>query len=230
MSDGSDMVKTVLQELCIKNLLSLEARMVQVDKGYSRKRLRYFLILQPIDPATEISNAEKFLLDAFKKGRELGFAHLRNYLKFHFKKDLNKFKNDFVLKDLKKKGYCWFSFLPTGKGLRAKRIISKDLKFVNKNINLLLKDLPQLKNKLIDLGPHIILLEKDVIKRIKTYNKDLAVLNSLNLDTITRSLETLDPFLTLGAFDSIDSYDFSSDGFDGFGGGDFGGGGDGGDW
>ena len=36
-SDGADMIKTTFQELCLKNVLHIETRMVEVDKRESRK-------------------------------------------------------------------------------------------------------------------------------------------------------------------------------------------------
>lgn len=227
------MVKTCLQELCIKNILLIEARMVFVDKKYSKKRLRYFLKQNPNSKKSKLlSLSELFLLAAFKKDQELSLAQLRNYLKFHFKKDIDKFKYDYVFQDLNNKNYCWLRYFPTSKALKEKKTLTIDLEYINQNIDLLLNNIEELKDKLNALGPNIILLEKDVIKKIKDFNKNISGINSMNFESITSSMNSFDTFSTIGAFDSIDSFDFggTSDGFDGFGGGDFGGAGSGGDW
>jgi hypothetical protein len=204
--------------------------MVFVDKKYSKKRERYFLLLnQNFKEPKSLSHAESFLLDAFKKDSELSLAQLRNYLMFHFKKGLKKFKYDYVLRDLKNKNYCWLWYFPTKKALKEKRSATQDLKYVKENIDVLVNDTELLKSKLSALGSYIILLEKDTIKKIKDFNKNIAAINSMNFEAISTSL---DVFFTAGTFDSIDTIDFGgvSDGFDGFGGGDFGGAGSSGDW
>lgn len=207
--------------------------MVFVDKKYSKKRLRYFLKTNPnsLEPKL-LSSAELFLLAAFKKDQELSLAQLRNYLKFHFKKDIDKFKYEYVFQDLNNKNYCWLRYFPTSKALKDKKILTRDLDYINQNIDLLLNNTEELKSKLIALGPNIILLEKDVLNKIKDYNKSISGINSMSFEQITSSLDSFDTFTTIGAFDSIDSFDFggASGGFDGFGGGDFGGAGSGGDW
>jgi hypothetical protein len=228
-SDGTGMVKTTFQELCLKNVLCIESRMLVVDKRDGRKRKRNFLKLGEIYlPASSFSLAEKRLLSLFEIKNEWSFSEIRSYVLKHFNDSSDEFKKQYVLPDLKKKKLVTFSFLLSSKARREKNDLEKKLKLIDNNIDSLIQD-RTLGDHLKEIGPNIILLEKATIEKIK---ESANVLRSGELDFLlhTNNFNTLDAISMIGSFSAIHSFDFSGADVD-FGGGDFGGaGGGGGDW
>lgn len=231
-SNGGDMIKSTLQELCLKNILTIEARWIYVDKRDTRQRLRFFLKLgENYNQMESYNKAESFVISAFKNKHELSFAQIRNFVTFHFKKDTNAFKRNFVYPDLKAKGVFWLPYLMKKKVRRERDFIKAQLENINTNIEVLIQN-KTIGNELASLGLNVVLLKKEILKKIEEFDKDVLNIELLNFMNKNNSFNTLNSFAAIGSFDSLSSFDFASGsgGFDGFSGGDFGGGGAAGDW
>jgi hypothetical protein len=228
-SDGTAMVKTTFQELCLKNVLCIESRMLVVDKRDGRKRKRNFLKLsENYTPASSLSLAEDRLLSLFEIKTEWSFSEIRSYVLKHFSDKSDEFKYKYVLPDLKRKNFFTFPNILSRTARREKNDLKEKLESIDRNIDSLIQD-QTLGNRLKEIGLNIILLEKETIEKIK---ESADVLKSGELDFLvhTNSFNTLNTISTMGSFSAIHSFDFSGADAD-FGGGDFGGaGGGGGDW
>ena len=232
-SDGGEMIKSTLQELCLRGVLGLEERWIYIDSRETHKRKRLYLVKGKNFTSYQTdSTAEQFLLTSFNRYEELSFAQVRNFITFHFKQDTDKFKDLYVYPDLKSRGLCSGTFFPTPFGRKEKLILKLRLANINTNIDALIQSHNALKSELDGIGLNIILLNKDVIDKLQEIDTKITDLELLKFFGDNSSFDGLTSFSALGSFGSIGSFDFAdaSVGFDGFGGGDFGGGGASGDW
>jgi hypothetical protein len=228
-SDGADMLKTTFQELCLKNVLRIEGRMVEIDKRDSKKRKRYFLKLNDEVYYHTQSRAESRILAIFEERKEWSFTDIRRYVKKHFHDSSDEFKYKYVLPDLKRKSFFAFSILLSKTARKEKKFLKEKLQFINKNIDTLIRN-KTLETELFEIGMNIILLEKETIDKIKNLDEQVLKIGDLEFFRNENSFNSLQTFSAVGSFDQISSFDLSDAGVD-FGGGDFGGaGGGGGDW
>lgn len=228
-SDGADMIKTTFQELCLKNVLHVETRMVEVDKRESRKRKRYFLKLNEEAYCPEQSLAEQRLLSIFEEKKEWSFTDLRKYVEKYFSDTSDEFKYKFVLPDLKRKNFFVFSVFLSSAARKEKNFLKQKIQLIDTNIDLLIRD-KTLDEELSAIGLNIILLEKETIDKIKNLDEQVMKIGDLEFFRNENCFNRLDTLSTVGSFDHISSFDLSDTGIN-FGGGDFGGaGGGGGDW
>jgi hypothetical protein len=231
-STGGELIKTTLQELCLKNILGVEERFIIVHKRDNVKRKRYYLKLRDQDQKGNYNRAEKFILEAFKTNKELSFAQIRNYVKYHFKKDTDRFKRNYVYPDLREKGFAVLYLWPTTAAIRERKSLKEKLAALDSNADEFITN-GTIGTKLQEIGFNIVLLEKETIKKIRAFNKgalDTGLLSFIEKNSFD-TLNSFSSFSSFDHFDSFDSFDFAdSSGFDGFGGGDFDGAGSGGDW
>lgn len=204
--------------------------MVSVDKRDTRLRRRFFLKLNTAHKQSEpFSLAESCMLASLNNKSELSFAELKNYIKHYFSHDSDAFKYKYVLPDLKKKGFFTLPNVLSRKGRREKNYLERKLENINTNIELLIQN-KTLESELITIGLNVILLNKDVITKIKGFKSDVLQLDVIAQLSNNKSLDNLHALTSLASFDMINSFDFSDASTD-FGNGDFGGaGGGGGDW
>jgi hypothetical protein len=227
--DGTDMIRTTFQELCLKNILCIEARMLVVDKKETRKRKRYFLKLNTNwGYGQSLSLAEDRLLSIFENKKEWSFSEIRSYVLNNFNHPADAFKYEYVLPDLKRKGYFAFSIILSRKARQEKNYLEEKLELINGKIHWLIQN-QTLQSELKEIGPNIILLEKETIEKIKDVNKGALKVGELDFYLHENSFNTLNSISAISSFSDIHSFDFSDGGAD-FGGGDFGGAGGGSNW
>jgi uncharacterized membrane protein YgcG len=233
-SNGVEMLKTTLQELCLVGALKLDTRWEQIDRRYNREMRRSYFIHGPNFKTYQTSSeAENFLLNPFFEYPELGFAHLKHYLRNRFGRNIHEFKNKYVRQDVNNHGYLNFKYFLSSTGRRSKSEMKKRISYINTHINYLLRDLEKLKIELTAVGLGIILLDRDVLEKLKAVDKSILDLSLLKLISDTDDPYYYSSFIGFAALDSFDSFDsFDSVDFGGFdgGGGDSGGGGADGDW
>jgi len=230
--DSGELIKTTIQQLCVKRVLKLENRWVQVDRRHQSKRSRPFLILtEDYNSYDTSSSAERFILSAFAHDSELALFRMRNYIKFHFKKSLDPFKSKYVIPDVRHRGLCFNKYLLTSKGRGERNLLTSKIQHINNSIDELLLNVSLLSQCLNDISINVISLEKSVLEKIYSTNELSPNLIDFELYSSGQSSRAMD-LLDMSTLVSWESFSFDADmgGFDGFGGGDFGGAGAGLDW
>lgn len=231
-AEGGDLLKWTLKDLFLKDVIRIEPRWIFLHKREKRKRLRYFFCKGTNFSEYHTENKhESFILNAYNDGwDEFRYYEFRQYLKGElYLLGLRSYKINYVISDLRKKDLMNFFRRPNSKARRLVKKIKKTLDFIEDNI-----DNPGVKSEILksasSLGNLVLHLNKETLKKIiENSNKAEIIDNFQFLETIGRSLHSLDSFFSVDDFSFADS--FSSDsGFGGFGGGDFGGGGAGGSW
>lgn len=235
----TDLIKLTLQDLCLKGLISIESRWVEVDKSYRKKRLRYYIIIQPsLGQYTSRLKHEEFFLKHFHFKGELSFTNLLYQMKQEFKVGgTMSFQKKYLLKDLREEKLLFLGWWPNFKAAKRKKQIQQLLQKVKwalqgDKFDLLEQLLPQ-------LGNHILHLEKEELEKLSYNSSSIQSLASIPfIQLLSQQFTQFDEFFygaVVGGFSfSSVSFEsgssFSGGDFGGFGGGDFGGGGAFGDW
>jgi hypothetical protein len=228
-SNSVEMIKYTFQGLLITGHLSMFYKWIYINKNAKYKRQRVFSKLGPaFQSNNNYSKSEQFVLSLYSKKPELRLYEIRNMLLEKLDDNLANFKSNYILDDLRSKKLCSFRFIASSEGKKARKHIEMLLETFNTEIDLLLSKPLLLHSHLTDLGPNIVLLEKETLEKLKQNSHNLDELHSLNHVT-----SGLGDSFALSNFDSFESFDnFSSDSsdFGGFDGGDFGGAGSGDLW
>lgn len=225
------MLKLTLQDLCFRGILKIEQRAIVIDSHHPQKRLRLFFSHGESFPGYKTnSEAQNFFLQLFTSGKEIRLVSIR----WHVRKsaDENSF-DKLVYHDLKGKGLCWLWLFPTRKARRLKDTIKHQVQHLEENFDTLYTTDKEGFVKCVEqLGPHILLLHEDYLKKLEGKTEALRKIGFLNQAGQFFNSEV---FNSMGAFSAVGvggvSMSFGGGGgFGGFGGGSFGGGGASGSW
>jgi hypothetical protein len=230
---GEEYFRYIIQDFCLNGTLQLYLEWIELHPSENRLRLRPFIgIGRNYHSYTTNSLAEQFVLELFKNEPPLRIHQIRDKFKAQLNYNVETFKRDFIKKDLKHNGLSFFLSVPTIDGFRLKKEITSTLKLIEHTVENLVEDkINDLILLLISLGSNIVFLSKETIEKIKTIDKNLEEITSIEtfgqMDTVFSGYSNIG---LLSYFDSFETFDSSFDsGFD-FGGGDFGGGGGGDSW
>lgn len=233
VGDQTELIKLTIQDLCIKQVLKLENRYLQIDSKHDRMRARlHFCRGQKFIGYTTYSKAEQFFLQLFDDNEERRLYHIRHHIKNKLSKTSASFDN-LVFRDLKRKKLCYLWIIPSLKAWRLRKRIQQEIKYLNSNLDHLLEKAPALLNaKVEELGSHVLLLEAEHLERL---SKEASLLDKVPFINLLGDQFRSGLVVGLGGA----SFGFSgggfsgggfSGGFGGFGGGSFGGGGASGSW
>jgi hypothetical protein len=226
-SDGADMVRTTVQELCLKGVLKLEERLVTIHER-DRKRKRLFLRLnENFDPSEKFSLPEQAIINVFATKGEQSFSQFRNYVERHWSRNNDPFK-EYVYSEMANKGYLILPAFKSGKGRKELRFLKGKIRQINTIVDYMLNN-GTLATELKSIGLNIVLLDREVLKKIKAFDSGLLQLGLISYLRNTNEFNSLNSFMMMSNFDTINSFDLSDSSFD-FGGGDAGGGGGGDSW
>ena len=209
--------------------LKLFSKYVSIPKSSERKRSRAFLKLNPNKEKRENTTAEELILSLFKLEEELRVYELRLKLDEKFDKRLSGFKDEYVAKDVKAKGYTFGKYFLTSKGRKERKFCADLIDNTEEEAKLKVQNQSLLKQMIEELESNIILLDDDISIKLKLYKpefKELDLLFGVGVDSYSDSNG-----YSIGGMGGYGSGSgFSGGGFSGFGGGSFGGGGGGGSW
>ena len=144
-SSSEDYFKYIIQDFCLKEILNIKLEWIHLTKRDKRLRLRPFIgIGKHFETYTTNSISEQFVLDFFRDEPALRTYQIRNKLKRILLNDIEKFKKEYVLKEIKANDLGLNNFILTSKGKQAKKEIKPLLNFINKHIVLLRKRIKQI--------------------------------------------------------------------------------------
>jgi uncharacterized membrane protein YgcG len=231
-ANGVDLLKYTLQDLCIKEVIKVEARQIQIDARLKRARVRYFFCRDSAFSSYKTTKShELFILNLLENAEEFRFYVLRHLVKKEFKKrGLVAFKSDLLLEDLAQSKMTMLKFFPNGKGLKLSKEMGQDLDRIGR---LVKKDVDAIAlQRLLDkVGSNVLFLPESVQEKLQEINSSAKNVENLKfLEIIQNQFQHFDSFFVGSAFISGGGISGFSGGFDGFGGGDFGGGGAIGGW
>ena len=226
-ANGIDLLKYTLQDLCIKEVIKVEARHITIDSRLNRKRVRSFFCRDKAFQAYSTSkNHELFILSLLEKTDEFRFYVLRQHVKKEFKKrGLEPFKSDYVLKDLAEQDFTMLKYFPNRAGMSASKKVKSLLKRIETAIDIT-ADANELENLLEKVGSNVVFLDAKYQDRLKAINSSVKNIENLKfLEIIQNQFQHFDRFLVGSAFIGGGGLSSFSGGYGGFGGGSFGGGG-----
>lgn len=229
-ANPAEMIIYALKSLCVSGDLELYSKYLIIPKSSQRKRSRAFLRLNTTAQKREKSSAEELILSLLKEGEELRVYEIRLRLDDTFDEKLSVFKDKYVYEDVKAKGYTWLQYFLTTKGRTERKNCANLIDDIEKEAKLPNPDTTKLNQMLIDLGSNTILLDDDVLRKLKIYKPEygeLDLLFGVGMDSYSDSNGY--SIGGIGMYGSSGGYS-GGGGFSGFGGGSFGGGGGGGSW
>ncbi|MFI5149711.1 MAG: hypothetical protein ACHQRM_08250 [Bacteroidia bacterium] len=236
-TDGAQMLKLTLQELCLMQVLAVSRRLTVEHVRDKRAFPRFYFTRGPkFAQLDKTSESYSFFYDLFKDREEYKFADLKNAIRSALFNNTDNFSKYYTKADLEREGIITFRYFRTREGHKQHRQITALLDETDKHIDYLLnKDKDELLHNLDALGTCVLLLDEETIGKLKTVSKDVAAIRNLEFLTILDSNYTsFDNYFYMSGFgfgSSGGDYGGDSGGdFGGFGGGDGGGGGGGGDW
>jgi len=247
-SVGDNLLRLYLQDLCLRQVLAVEYRMVLLNRRDKRKHRRlHFIHGRNFAERDIVSIAENMLLEPLLTDDEMRFYKLRQHIVRRLNKDLNEFKTQYVYTDAKRKGLIRLRYFPTSKGERSAKDVRAKIDHIEANIDhLISNDRKTLLLLLEELKNNVCLLPAEVLIKLRSLDfddLDLAELKFLStFSSLTNAFDFIvyigyADFLGAGVFESglpniggFGGGGFGGGGSGGFGGGSFGGGGAGGSW
>ncbi len=227
LADPVEMLKFTFQGLCLDGTVDFFYKYIYINKHQTYKRKRPFLRLgQKYDQSNTYSKAETLLLSKFTKP-ELRLHEIRHLLMSDFDDDIMCFKRDHVYDDVIEKGYCFSRWILTGKGRKEKKHHKGVIADVENNVDLYVKDEKVMKEKLDALGANIILLDDEVLEKLK---KNVNSMSEMSTIFDNFEFDYGGSYVSYGGFGGGYGGYGGGGGFGGFGGGSFGGAGSGGSW
>ncbi len=229
LSSGETMLQYTVQHLCITGAIHVARRRVLAHPRDRRMVSR--LMLSRTDSLQAQMRDATCVLGLLPHDREVSIGQLRGIILKELP-DLDVFKYEHVLPDLVDAGLLHSRFIRTDEGVDAMEGVRTVLKFIERQIDELLKnDRDKLIADLNALGSNVVLLDRNTREKLRDMLKEFPELK-LRMNPGS-TVETSVPFDAFTAFDTLSfgaSFDGGSVDFGGFGDGDFGGGGAGVDW
>ncbi len=221
---AEDLLKYAFQDLCLRHILTIENRLVFLNKNDTRPSLRAFFKQGENYNSAVVSEGEVFLYTMFSNYEELRFYQIRNKI-ISFLKSTPNFKTECVYKELYNKNHCRLKYYSTKNGHYKMYKINYGLSKIEELITINSFD-TSLNYYLNAVGTNVIFLKPSTLNLLAN-NYDFKEVNfNLDLKNWSSNSFRFDYFNT----ESFTDFSFSTTDFDGFDGGDFGGAGAGTDW
>lgn len=236
VSCGAVMLKYTLQDLCLRNILSVEQKWIKINKRENRERLRFFFTTgSEFDAYSSLNKYENFILEFFRNKTEIRFYKIRQYLAKELEKDVHKYKREYVFMDLKRKNLCYLRIFLTSQGKKLRNQITERIDMIESSVDYLIENNKTILLKELEyLGSNVLFLKKETIEKLDNLSEDISKISKLRfLSKNAYGFSTMNAFFAMNT-SAFGAAAFASSGgfggFSGFAGGSFGGGGAGGSW
>lgn len=168
-SAGDNLLKIYLQDLCLRQVIAVEYRMVRLHENDPKKRARLHLFQGSKFAERDItSSAENMLLTPFLTDDDMRFYLFRQHVMLALQNDLETFKINFVYPDTVAKQFIRWQYFKSRAGRMAAKAIRKRIDLVADNVlKLMRQEHSELVDILEDLKEHICLFPTEILVQLK---------------------------------------------------------------
>lgn len=229
-SDPAHMIKYTLLGLYVEGHIDVYYKSIYVTKNAKYKRPRIFIKKgKRYNSESKYTPSEALVLSQINKP-EMRLHEFKNAMLNQFTGQIGKFKYDYVYKEVKALGFCYFTWLLNSSGRRARKSCENLIDEIDKNIDSLLLQENYLKERVNGLGANIVFLQDITHKKLN--------IKLINLDELYdhfnpqhgRGSDGSGSYISFGGLSTGGMSSGGGGSWGGYGGGSFGGGGSGSSW